>query len=84
MTFPLKILTPDGVLFDGEVEKLILRTTSGDTAILARHMDCLYPLGTGRAVLEAGGTRRTAACSGGLVRVSRGAAEVMTPDFRWE
>lgn len=84
MTFPLKIVTAEGVLFEGEAEKLILRTASGDAAILARHMDCLYPLGPGRAVVESEGQRRTARCAGGLVRVSGGTAVVMSPDFRWE
>ena len=37
--FKLKIVTPDGLIFDGEAEKLIVRTTGGDICILARHMN---------------------------------------------
>ena len=37
--FHLKIVTPDGLIFDGQAEELIVRTTGGDVAILARHMD---------------------------------------------
>ena len=29
-SFPLKIVTPDGLLFDGQAEELIVRTTTGD------------------------------------------------------
>ena len=36
-TFPLRIGTPDGLLFEGNVERVICRTVSGDLAILARH-----------------------------------------------
>ena len=38
-SFSLKIVTPDGMIYDGEAEKLIVRTTGGDVCILARHLD---------------------------------------------
>ena len=31
-TFPLRIGTPDGLLFEGNVERVICRTVSGDLA----------------------------------------------------
>ena len=34
-TFPLRIGTPDGLLFEGNVGRVICRTVSGDLAILA-------------------------------------------------
>ena len=33
-TFPLRIGTPDGLLFEGNVERVICRTVSGDLAII--------------------------------------------------
>ncbi|MBQ9976153.1 MAG: F0F1 ATP synthase subunit epsilon [Clostridia bacterium] len=36
--FPLKISSPDGDIFSGEVEMLSLRTTEGELAILAGHI----------------------------------------------
>ena len=59
--FHLKIVTPDGLIFDGQAEELIVRTTGGDVAILARHMDYVAPLGMGRATVVSGGQRRNAA-----------------------
>ena len=47
-SFPLKIVTPDGLLYDGQAEELIVRTTSGDMGILAGHISCVAPLGMGR------------------------------------
>ena len=62
-SYPLKIVTPDGLIFDGLCSELIVRTTSGDMGILAGHMDCVAPLGMGRAVVvDENGTRRNAAC----------------------
>ena len=34
--FTLKIVTPDGLIYDGEAEKLVVRTTGGDVCILDR------------------------------------------------
>ena len=51
MTFPLKIVTPDGLIFDGQADKLIVRTTTGDVAILARHIYAVFPLYMFHAVL---------------------------------
>lgn len=59
--FHLKIVTPDGLIYDGQAEELLVRTTNGDVGILARHMNYVAPLGMGRAVI---GVRRTAPDSG--------------------
>ena len=83
MPFKLKIVTPDGLIFDGEAEKLIVRTTGGDVCILARHMDYVTPLGMGMAIVEAGGKRRTAACIGGMLSVSGGEATLVPTTFEW-
>ena len=83
MTFPLKIVTPDGLIFDGQAEKLIVRTTTGDVAILARHIDAVFPLGMGQAIVESDGQRRTAACIGGLLSVCAGSVTLVPTTFEW-
>ena len=81
--FPLKIVTPDGLLFDGEAEEILVRTTSGDAAILAGHINYVAPLGMGRAVVISGGNRRTAACIGGMLSVVDGAVTLVPTTFEW-
>ena len=83
MTFSLKIVTPDGLIFDGQAEKLIVRTTTGDVAILARHIDAVFPLGMGQATVESAGQRRTAACIGGLLSVVDGEVTLGPTTFEW-
>ena len=56
--FPLKIVTPDGVQFDGQAEELIVRSTTGDIGIMAGHINCVAPLGMGRAMVLVDGQRR--------------------------
>ena len=83
-TFPLKIVTPDGLLYDGEAQKLIVRTSEGDMAILARHINCVAPLGMGRAtVVDAEGNRRYAACIGGMLSVQNGEVSLVPTTFEW-
>ena len=81
--FHLKIVTPDGLICDGQAEELIVRTTGGDVAILARHMDYVAPLGMGRATVVSGGDRRTAACIGGMLSVSGGEVTLVPTTFEW-
>ena len=81
--FHLKIVTPDGLIFDGQAEELIVRTTGGDVAILARHIDYVAALGMGRAVVVSNGDRRTAACIGGMLSVSGGEVTLVPTTFEW-
>ena len=71
-SFPLRIVTPDGLQFDGQAEELLVRTTTGDLGILAGHVNCVAPLGMGRAVVVTEEGRREAACIGGILSVLNG------------
>ena len=82
-SFPLKIVTPDGLIFDGQAEELIVRTTSGDIGILAGHVNCVAPLGMGRATVITDGKRRYAACIGGMVSVLNGEVTLVPTTFEW-
>lgn len=81
--FHLKIVTPDGLIFDGQAEELIVRTTGGDVAILARHVNYVAALGMGRAVVVASGNRRAAACIGGMLSVVDGEVTLVPTTFEW-
>ena len=81
--FPLKIVTPDGMEFEGQAEELIVRTTTGDMGILAGHMTCVAPLGMGRATVIVDGKKRYAACIGGMLSVSNGNVTLVPTTFEW-
>ena len=82
-SFPLKIVTPDGLEFEGMAEEVIVRTTSGDIGILAGHINCVAPLGMGRATIVVDGKKRYGACIGGLVSVVNGAVTLVPTTFEW-
>ncbi len=82
-TFPLTIVTPDGVQFTGEAEELIVRAVSGDLGVMAGHTDLVTPLGMGRATLVADGKKRYAACIGGILSVLDGKVKLVPTTFEW-
>ena len=81
--FSLKIVTPDGLIFDGQAEELVVRTTSGDLGILAGHINCVAPLGMGMATVVTEGRKRYAACIGGMVSVVNGSVSLVPTTFEW-
>ena len=84
MTFRLQIVTPDGLAFEGEAEKISVRTIEGEIGILARHIDYVSPLGMGEAVItDAEGKERRAACIGGMVAVHNGNVRLVATTFEW-
>ena len=81
--FSLKIVTPDGVCFDGPAEELVVRSVSGDVAILARHVNFVTALAMGPALIVAKGQRRSAACIGGMLSVVDGKVTLLPTTFEW-
>ena len=81
--FALKIVTPDGLLFDGQAEQLIVRTVTGDMGILAGHTDCVAPLGMGLATVVIEGEKRYGACIGGMVSVLNAEVKLVPTPFEW-
>jgi len=81
--FRLKIVTPDGLQFDGMAEELVVRTTTGDLGILARHINCVAPLGMGKATIVTEGEKKYAACIGGILSVVNGEVNLVPTTFEW-
>lgn len=81
--FPLKIVTPDGLRYEDMAQELIVRTTSGDVGILAGHINCVAPLGMGRATILTDAGKRFGACIGGMVSVLDGKVTLLATSFEW-
>ena len=82
-TFPLQIVTPYGLVYDGVAEKLVVRTIDGERGILARHCNYVTALGMGEARVYADGTVRRGACIGGMLAVTDGAVRLVPTTFEW-
>ena len=83
-TFPLKIMTPDGVAYDGLVTSVSCRTINGQVQLLAKHIDFCTALGMGEAHIKLeDGTTRRAACMGGLLSVLDGEVRLVATTWEW-
>lgn len=82
-SFRLKIVTPDGLRYDGKAEEVTVRTTSGDMGILAGHINCVAPLGMGQAMVLIDGKKRYGACIGGMLSVLDGNVTLVPTTFEW-
>ena len=84
-TFPLRIGTPDGLLFEDEVARVVCRSITGDLAILARHINFCTALGMGEAhIVYEDGTRRDAACIGGMLSMLDGTCHLLVTTWEWK
>ena len=83
-TFHLRISTPDGLLFDGDVERLRARMIDGDVCLLANHADYVSAVGAGEAALTfEDGQQRRAACIGGMLTMIKNEANLIATTFEW-
>ena len=83
-TFHLKISTPDGLAFDGDVERLRVRMIDGDVCLLAQHTNYVSAVGAGEAaIVLADGQKRRAACIGGMLAMIDNEASLIATTFEW-
>ena len=83
-TYHLQIVTPDRMMYDGEAEKIIVRTVNGDVCILPHHIDYAVPLAIGEAkITDAQGNTRLAACNSGMLSVANNEVRVIAVTFEW-
>ena len=79
----LTIVMPTEKVFEGEAERVMVRTMEGEVAILPRHIDYAAALGSGEARITAGGVTRRAQIHGGRMHVSQNCVRILTTDFSW-
>ncbi len=70
--FSLKISTPEGLRFDGEAERVVVRGALGDLAVLAGHVPMMTTVreGTCRVVTPDGAVRE-GKTGGGILTVGK-------------
>ena len=84
-TFSLIISSPDGDLYRGEAQKLILRGTEGELAVLAGHVPFVTAVKKGHVVMEdAQGERKEGLIEAGLLTVDKDKTTVLTTGIHWD
>ena len=82
--FHLSVVTPDRLLFDGDVEHVIVRTLNGDICVLKGHARYISGLGTGRLRIRTETGERTAALSGGFIKVDGNETQILATTCEWQ
>ena len=70
MAFKLKVITPYGVFFEGEIDSLNVCTTQGYLTILPNHIPLVSPLQIASMSFKTNKTTCVCAVSGGIMHVS--------------
>lgn len=80
----LKVVTPDKLFFEGDIDMLVARTIEGDVGILLNHSPLVTILDIGRLVIKDGDERKVAACAGGYIDVRNNNITVVSDACEWE
>ena len=85
MSFKLTLSSPDGHIFSGECEKLDLRGSEGDLAVMAGHVPFITSVVKCECKLTLpDGTERPATTDGGLLTVSKDEVTLVSGSFRFK
>lgn len=83
--YSLKIITPEKIFFDGMTSQITARTPLGDLGILANHASLVadLPAGPLRIKNDETGKFRTAAISGGILKVGGNKVNILANAIEW-
>ena len=71
MTLQVELVSPERILYSGEADMVVARTTDGEIAFLTGHAPFIGALGIGAVrIKQSDGTEEVAAVHGGFVEVS--------------
>lgn len=83
-TYNLIISTPDGSVFDGKAEILIVRGTEGELAVMAGHVPFITAVKAGQCkVILSDDEQKTAQIGGGILTVQNNKTTLLCSDFKW-
>lgn len=68
-TMNVSVVTPDGKVFDGDVEMVSVKTINGGLGILPNHIPLVSPLTIGAVRIKKGSDITLVAITGGLMEV---------------
>jgi len=78
-SFHLDVVSPEAVIWSGDVHTLITRTTEGEMGVLADHEPLMAALATGSSIIRAAdGSTVTLAIHGGFLQVLHNEVTLLT------
>jgi F-type H+-transporting ATPase subunit epsilon len=79
-TFDLSVVTPEGTVFEGEAQMLVVPGAAGEIGVLARHAPLVAMLKAGEIRVKAANDWQSFAAGPGFFKVQRDRAIVLVDD----
>jgi F-type H+-transporting ATPase subunit epsilon len=79
-TFDLSVVTPEGSVFDGEAQMLVVPGAAGEIGVLARHAPLVAMLKAGEIRVKSNGEWQSFAAGPGYFKVQQDRAIVLVDD----
>ena len=79
-TFDVSLVTPEGAVYEGEAERLVVPGAAGEIGVLARHAPLVAMLRAGEVRVKAGDEWQTFASGPGYFQIARDRALVLVDD----
>ncbi len=73
----LKIISPEKVIYEGEIDEIIAPTINGEIGILPNHVDLLTQLDSGELTIKFKGKEQHIALTGGFLQITKGEVSVL-------
>lgn len=79
-----RIITPEKMAFDGEVDLLVVRIADGDLGVMVDHAPTVSTAEPGEVMVRQGDERRYFAISDGFFKVYENLAQILVEDAKGE
>ena len=66
----LEIVTPEKIIYSGDVDEIIVNTVDGEIAVLPHHVNLFTKIYPGELIIKIGGKSQFLAITGGFLEVS--------------
>ncbi len=74
----LKIITPEKIIFEGEIDELLVETNKGQTGILPHHINLMTKIIPGELQIKDNGKTTIMATGAGLLQVTDNQVSILT------
>lgn len=73
----LQIITPEKIVFDEEIEEIVVPTLSGEIAILPHHIDLLTQIVPGEMAIRHNNKTQHLAITGGFLQITNNSVSIL-------
>ena len=73
----LEIITPERIIYKGEIDEIVVNTADGEIAVLPHHVNLFTKVMPGEVTLKVGGKEQYLAITGGFLEVSKNKATIL-------